>query len=95
MTRSIVASPAVSQEACAATIASEQVLAARSVFSEAPRAGWKQSVWCNAAERLLSFAAERGATVVERFYSADHVVSTADEKQRLGETARCGGNGKF
>jgi len=60
-------------------------LAARNVFSESPRAdGSSQSVQSSAA--LLSFAAERGATVAEQFYSADHIVSTAAEKQRLGET---------
>lgn len=63
-----------------------QVLAARSVFSEADRAdGSSRLVQCSGA--LVSFAAENGAAVVEQFYSADHVVSGADEKRRLGESA--------
>jgi adenosylhomocysteine nucleosidase len=62
-----------------------EVLAARNVFSESPRAdGSSQSLQSSAA--LLSFAAERGATVAEQFYSADHIVSTAAEKQLLGAT---------
>jgi adenosylhomocysteine nucleosidase len=62
------------------------VLAARSVFSEAvPTDGTSRLLPCSAA--LLSFAAESGATVVEQFYSADHVVSTAREKQVLGTKA--------
>jgi nucleoside phosphorylase len=63
-----------------------QVLAARSVFSEAPPMdGSSRLVQCSGA--LVSFAAECGAAVVDRFYSADHVVSSANEKQRLGESA--------
>ncbi len=63
-----------------------QVLAARSVFSEADRAdGSNRLVQCSGA--LVSFAAESGAAVVERFYCADHVVSSTDEKQRLGQSA--------
>jgi adenosylhomocysteine nucleosidase len=63
-----------------------EVLAARSVFSEAPRTdGSSRQLQSSAA--LVSFAADCGAAVVDRFYSADHVVSSADEKQRLGESA--------
>ena len=63
-----------------------QVLAARCVFSESPQADESsQLAQCSGA--LVSFAAECGAAVVDRFYSADHVVSTADEKRRLGESA--------
>ena len=36
---------------------------------------------------LVSFAAEAGATVVDRFYSAERAVSTAHEKRHLGESA--------
>ncbi len=62
------------------------VLAARSVFSEAvPTDGTSRLLPCSGA--LLSFAAESGAAVVEQFYSADHVVSTAREKQVLSTKA--------
>jgi adenosylhomocysteine nucleosidase len=62
------------------------VLAARSVFSEAvPTDGTSRLLPCSGA--LLSFAAESGAAVVEQFYSADHVVSTAREKQFLSTKA--------
>jgi adenosylhomocysteine nucleosidase len=62
-----------------------EVLAARSVFSESPRAdGSSQSLPSSGA--LLSFAAERGATIAEQFYSADHIVSAAAEKQLLGQS---------
>jgi adenosylhomocysteine nucleosidase len=63
-----------------------EVLAARSVFSEAvPTDGATRLLLCSAA--LVSFAAECGATVVEQFYSADHVISTAREKQVLSAKA--------
>jgi nucleoside phosphorylase len=62
-----------------------EILAARSAFSESPRAdGSSQSLPSSGA--LLSFAAERGATIAEQFYSADHIVSTAAEKKLLGQT---------
>jgi hypothetical protein len=58
---------------------------ARNVFSESPRAdGSSQSL--QSSEALLSFAAEGGATIADQFYSADHIVSTAAEKQLLGDT---------
>ncbi|MGB8542212.1 MAG: hypothetical protein WCD49_11310 [Candidatus Acidiferrales bacterium] len=63
-----------------------EVLAARSVFSEAvPADGTGRLIQCSGA--LVSFAAESGAIVVERFYSADHVISTAREKQVLSAKA--------
>jgi len=63
-----------------------EVLAARSVFSEAvPADGTSRLLQCSAA--LASFAAESGATIVEQFYSADHVISTAREKQVLSAKA--------
>jgi len=63
-----------------------EVLAARSVFSEAvPADGASRLLPCSSA--LVSFAAECGATVVEQFYSADHVISTAQEKQLLSAKA--------
>jgi adenosylhomocysteine nucleosidase len=63
-----------------------EVLAARSVFSEAPRMdGSNRLVQCSGA--LVSFAAECGAAIVDQFYTADHAVSSADEKRRLGVSA--------
>jgi nucleoside phosphorylase len=63
-----------------------EVLAARSVFSEAvPADGTSRSIQCSGA--LVSFAAESGAKVVEQFYSAGHVISTAREKQVLSAKA--------
>jgi nucleoside phosphorylase len=63
-----------------------EVLAARGVFSEAPRTdGSSRLAQCSGA--LVSFAAECGAGVVDQFYTADHVVSSADEKRRLGASA--------
>ena len=63
-----------------------EVLAARSVFSEAaPADGTSRLLQCSGA--LVSFAAESGATIVEQFYSADHVITTAREKQVLSAKA--------
>jgi adenosylhomocysteine nucleosidase len=61
-----------------------QVLAARSVRTEAVRADSKGNVLESSAP-LLSFAAECGATVVAQFYSAERVVGRAVEKRHLGE----------
>ncbi len=63
-----------------------QVLAAQSVFSETPRADMVDRV-LRSSEALISFAAECGATLVDQFYSAGHVVARAEEKRHLGETA--------
>jgi len=63
-----------------------EVLAARTVFSEAvPDDGTSRVIQCSGA--LVSFAAESGAKLVEQFYSADHVISTAREKQALSADA--------
>jgi adenosylhomocysteine nucleosidase len=63
-----------------------EILAARSVFSEAvPADGASRVIQCSGA--LVSFAAESGAKIVEQFYSADHVISTAREKQALSAKA--------
>ncbi|HXN98203.1 MAG TPA: hypothetical protein VN881_03970 [Candidatus Acidoferrales bacterium] len=60
-----------------------EVLAARRVFSEAPPTdGSSQLVESSGA--LVSFAADCGATVADQFCSADHIVSSADEKELLG-----------
>ncbi|HXN29741.1 MAG TPA: hypothetical protein VN902_21635 [Candidatus Acidoferrales bacterium] len=61
-----------------------QVLAARSVRTEAVRADLKDNVLDSSAP-LLAFAAECGATVVGQFYSAERVVGRAEEKHYLGE----------
>ncbi|MFZ3200473.1 MAG: hypothetical protein WA175_04915 [Candidatus Acidiferrales bacterium] len=63
-----------------------QVLVARSVFSETPPAGVADRE-LQSSEALISFAAECGATLVDRFYTAGHVVAKAEEKRHLGETA--------
>jgi len=63
-----------------------EVLAARTIFSEAvPADGVSRLLECSGA--LVSFASDCGATVVEQFYSADHVISTAREKQALSANA--------
>jgi adenosylhomocysteine nucleosidase len=61
-----------------------QVLAARSVRTEAVRAASNGSV-LESSTPLLSFAAACGATVVAQFYSAERVVGRAEEKRHLGE----------
>ncbi len=63
-----------------------EVLAARSVLSEAPRED-ESSRLLQSSEALVAFAAECGAIVVNQFFSAGHVVSRADEKKHLGKTA--------
>jgi adenosylhomocysteine nucleosidase len=63
-----------------------QVLVARSVVSENSCPGTESGVLdCSAA--LIAFAADCGATLVDRFYSANHVVATAPEKKYLGGSA--------
>lgn len=62
-----------------------QVLAARSVFSEDPPDQGLQLL--PSSEPLISFAADQGAKVVERFYTAARVVSRAEEKHQLGTSA--------
>jgi adenosylhomocysteine nucleosidase len=61
-----------------------QVLAARSVRTEAELTD-PNSNPVEGSAPLLSFAAECGATVVDRFYSAVRVVGRSEEKRRLGE----------
>jgi len=63
-----------------------QVLAARSVFSETPRTYMENPVM-QSSEALVSFAAECGATLVDRFHTAGRVIARAEEKRYLGETA--------
>jgi adenosylhomocysteine nucleosidase len=61
-----------------------QVLAARAVRTEAELTDASSNPVTSSAP-LLSFAAECGATVVDRFYSAERVVGRAEEKRHLGE----------
>ncbi|MGB7494197.1 MAG: hypothetical protein WBR26_17615 [Candidatus Acidiferrum sp.] len=56
-----------------------QVLAAKKVYS----ANWSKTVVAD--EALMEVAGECGAQQVESFYSADHVVLSASEKQELGK----------
>ncbi len=63
-----------------------QVLTARYVYSENPRPELNTQVLQSSAA-LVSFAADCGATVVNRFLSANHVVATAAEKRLMGANA--------
>jgi adenosylhomocysteine nucleosidase len=63
-----------------------QVLAARSVYSEGLREGMESQV-LESSSALVSFAGDSGATLVSRFYSAEHIVARADEKRHLGASA--------
>ena len=59
-----------------------QVLAARRIFSENLRDDGESRV-IESSAALTSFAAEGGATVADQFFSANHPVGTAVEKQLL------------
>ncbi|HXQ24851.1 MAG TPA: hypothetical protein VN822_00445 [Candidatus Acidoferrales bacterium] len=63
-----------------------QVLAARSVFTEVPRADLDSQL-LPSSEPLVSFAAECGASVVERFHTAERAIARVDEKHHLGRTS--------
>lgn len=63
-----------------------QVLAARSVKTEVVHAD-VPSGEMNCSPALVSFAEECGATVADRFYTAERVISRADEKKHLGKSA--------
>jgi adenosylhomocysteine nucleosidase len=62
------------------------VLAAKSVFSEAPHADLPSHV-LDSSPALVAFAGECGATIVDQFYSAQHVVGRSEEKRHLGKVA--------
>ncbi len=62
------------------------VLAAKSVFSEAPHADLPSHV-LDSSPALVAFAGECGATIVDQFYSAPHVVGRSEEKRHLGKVA--------
>ena len=63
-----------------------QVLAARSVFTEVPRADLDSQL-LPSSEPLVSFAAECGASVVERFHTAVRAVARVEEKHHFGRTS--------
>jgi nucleoside phosphorylase len=63
-----------------------QILAARTIYSEFSHADL-QSNTLESSNALISFAEGCGATIVDRFYSADRVITKAKEKQSLGLTA--------
>ena len=63
-----------------------QILAAQTVLAEGVPEGASSRILESSAA-LVSFAADSGATVVDRFYSAERAVATAEEKRHLGETA--------
>ncbi|MBZ5695327.1 MAG: hypothetical protein LAN36_08190 [Acidobacteriia bacterium] len=63
-----------------------QVLAARSVFSEFPHPDLTSQL-LPSSQPLVSFAAECGATVVERFHTAERAVARVEEKHHLGRTS--------
>ena len=63
-----------------------QVLAAHSVFSEDPPEDQGSQV-LPSSEALISFAADQGAKVVDRFHTAARVIARAEEKYQLGVSA--------
>lgn len=58
-----------------------QVLAARSVFANGANGPMPSSA------HLMALASECGATLVDGFFSADHVVTASNEKRALGDLA--------
>ena len=63
-----------------------QILAPRTVFSERA-ANDPASNLIDSSDSLLAFAKDCGATVVDRFYSAERAIGRADEKRHLGAAA--------
>jgi nucleoside phosphorylase len=63
-----------------------QVLAARTVVAESAPAGASGRIMESSAA-LVSFAGDCGATLADRFYSAEQAVGTAHQKRHLGESA--------
>jgi len=61
-----------------------QVLAGEEVVSEGARDDDGANSVVASSASLISFAAECGATVVGKFYSAERAISRADEKKHLG-----------
>jgi len=62
-----------------------EILVARSVYAEYAQPDSCTHVPCSGA--LLSFASECGATVVDRIYSVDRAIVTAEEKRALAGVA--------
>jgi adenosylhomocysteine nucleosidase len=63
-----------------------QILVARSVVAERAPDGSSGRVF-EASAPLISFAEDCGATPANRFYSAERVISRAEEKEHLGASA--------
>ena len=70
--------------ALAANLRVGQIVAARSVFAERAAEDDARNM-LPGSEPLLAFALEAGATAVNRFYSADHVITRSAEKKAMGE----------
>jgi nucleoside phosphorylase len=64
-----------------------QVMATREVASEGLRDENGEPKVIPTSTSLVSFAAESGATVVNRFYSAERAIGRPDEKKDLGKVA--------
>ncbi len=65
---------------------SAEILAARAALSGAVSAGRGEKS-AGSDPRLVDLAARCGAKVVDSFLTADHMIATAEEKQRLGVIA--------
>jgi adenosylhomocysteine nucleosidase len=63
-----------------------QILAARTVVAERPPAG-RAAGAIDGSAPLISFAEDCGATVVNRFYTAERAIGRAEEKEHLGSSA--------
>jgi nucleoside phosphorylase len=64
-----------------------QVMAAREIASEGVRDENGKFEVTSSSASLVSFAAESGATVVNRFYSAERAINRPEEKKHLGKIA--------
>jgi adenosylhomocysteine nucleosidase len=64
-----------------------QVLAARRITTEGGRSADARDGVLDSSSALVSFAEESGATIVDRFYTAQRAISRADEKRYLGKRA--------
>lgn len=63
------------------------LLVARAVFPENVGEGDRVEDQIDSSEALVSFAAECGAKVVERFLTTARVIGRSDEKKHLGQSA--------
>ena len=64
-----------------------QVVAAREIASEGARDENGDPKVTSSSASLVAFASECGATVVDRFYSAERAIGRPDEKKHLGKVA--------